>query len=69
MLFDSMDYGLVVLWVGRISVRGKKVECRGNVRAGASRQPIDATNNNLIDLFSTWRIRIKGVNGNNGFDG
>ena len=55
--------------MGRISVRGKKVECRGNVRASASCQPIDAANNNLIDLSLSWKIWIEGVSGRNGVDG
>ena len=63
-----MDCGLVVLWVGSISVRGNKVDCRGNVRSSASFQPIDSANNNLIDLSSTWKIGINGVNRRNGVD-
>ena len=64
-----MDCGLVVLWVGSISVQGKKGECRGNVGLSASCQSIDAANNNLIDLSLTWKIEIEWVNGGNGFDG
>ena len=68
-LFESMDCGLAVLWVGRTALRGKKCECRGNVRASESCQKIDAANNNLIGLYLTWKISIKGVNGRNGVNG
>ena len=64
-----MYCSLVVLWVGSISVQGKKGNCRGNVRASASFQTIHAANNNLIELSSMWRIRIEVVNGRNGVDG
>ena len=64
-----MECGLVVLWVGSIAIQCNKGECRENVRASASYQPIDTANNNLIDLYSTWNNRIEGVNGRNGVDG
>ena len=34
-----------------------------------SRKPIDAANNDMIDLSSTRKIRIEGVNGRNGING
>ena len=58
-----------MLRMGRIDIKGKKGECRGNVSAGAGRQPIDSSKNTMIELFSTWNIRIEGVNGRNGVDG
>ena len=64
-----MDCSIVVLWMGSISVRGKKGDFRGDARTSESFQTIDAANNTLIDLSSTWRIRIEGVNGRNGVDG
>ena len=64
-----MNCGLVLLRMGSIDVRAKKGECRGNFRASAGRHPIDAANNNLIDLFLTRKISIKGVNGRNLVDG
>ena len=64
-----MDCGIVVLRVGRISVRGKKGEFRGNVRASESYQKIDTDNNTTIDLFLKLKIGIKGVNIRNGVDG
>ena len=64
-----MDCGLLLLKMGSISVRGNKCECRGNVRVSASCQTIDASNNTLIDLFLTRKIRIEGINGRNGVDG
>ena len=64
-----MDCGLVVLWVGRIAVRGNKGESRGNVRTSASCKPIDASKNDLINLSSVRKIRIEGVNGRNGING
>ena len=68
-LFESMDCGLVLLWVVSIAVRGKKGECGVNVRASESCQPIDASKNTLIDLSSMWKIRIGGFSGSNGVDG
>ena len=56
--FESMECGLVGLWVKSIDVQGKKGECRGNFRASASRQPIDEAKNTLIDLSLTCKIRI-----------
>ena len=41
----------------------------GNVRTSASCKTIDAVNNALIDLYSTSKIRIEGVNGRNGING
>ena len=64
-----MDCGLVVLWVGSISVRGNKGDIRGNARISVSCNPIDTVNNAMIDLYSTWKIRIEGVNGINGING
>ena len=64
-----MECGLLVLRVGSIAIRGKKVGHRGNFRASASCQPIYEDKNTLIDLFSTWEIRVEGVNGRNGVDG
>ena len=63
-----MDYGLVVLWVGSIAVRDKRDEIRGNVRTSESCKPIDAANNDMIDLSFLWKIRIKGVNGRSGIN-
>ena len=63
-----MDCGLVMLIIGGIDVRGKKCDCRGNVRASTSRQLIDASKNTLIYLFSTRKIGIERVNGRNGID-
>ena len=48
-----MHCGLIVLWVGIISVLGKECENRCNVRTSESYKPIDAANNALIDLLST----------------
>ena len=45
------------------------MEIRGNVRTSASLKPIDATDNALIYLSSTWNIIIKGVNGRNRING
>ena len=64
-----MDYGLVVLWVGRIAVRGKRGEIRGNVRTSASHKKIDVSNNALIYLSLKWKNSIEGVNGRNGING
>ena len=64
-----MNYCLVMLRMGSISVRGKKGECMGNVRASEGRKPIDAAKNTMIDLFSTWNIMIEGFNGRNEVDG
>ena len=55
--------------MGSITVQGNKGECSGNIREIASRLPIDAANNTLIDLYLTWEIRIEGVNRRNGVDG
>ena len=64
-----MYCGLVMLRMRRIAIQFKKGEIRVNVRASAVCQPIDAANNNLIELLLTRKIRIKGVNGRNGVDG
>ena len=64
-----MNCGLVMLRLGRISVRGKRGGCRGNVRVSAGYKPIDVPKNTLIDLFLAWKISIEGVNGRNGVDG
>ena len=58
-----------MLRMGIIAVRGNKGELRGNVRTSAGCQPIDAAKNTLVDLFSTQKIRIKGVNGRNCVNG
>ena len=64
-----MKCGLIVLWVGRIAVRGKNCDNRGNVRTSESCKPIDSDKNALIDLSSTRKTRIEGVNGRNGIMG
>ena len=64
-----MDFGLVVLRVGRISVRGNKGEYRDNVRKNGSVQPIDTSNNTMIYLFLTCKMIMEGVNRRNGVDG
>ena len=68
-VFESMNFGLIVLWMGIIYVWGKECENRFNVRTSASCNPIDADNNYLIDLSSTRKIMIKGINWSNGING
>ena len=60
-----MNCGVIVLWVGRIAIRGKEYEDKGNVSTSASCKPIDVANNALIDFFLTRKIRIEGVNWRN----
>ena len=64
-LFESVNCGLIMLWVERIAVWEKKCENGCNVRTSASCKPIFAAKNALIDLTSTIKIRIKGINGRN----
>ena len=58
-----------MLRIRSISVLVKKGEFRDNFRANAGRQPIDAANNTLIDLFSAQNIRIEVVKSRNEVDG
>ena len=67
--FEGMNCSLIVLWVGRIYVWGKKCENRSNVRTSASCKPIDVANNALIYLSSTWKISTEGINRRNGING
>ena len=67
-VFESMNCGLIVLWVWILAVRGVKCENMHNVRTSASCKPIDAANNALIDLLLTIKIRIEGINGRNGIN-
>ena len=53
-----MEYGCVFLCVGVIALFGKKGENGGNGRMSASRKPIDAANNSLIDLSLVRKFRI-----------
>ena len=53
-----MNCGFVMLSMRIIAVRGKKGDCRGNIRAIACRQPVDADNNTMIEMFLTWKIKI-----------
>ena len=64
-----MNCGIIVLWMGRISVLGKDFENRFNVSTSASCNPIDAAKNYLIYLLSTRKTRIEGINWGNGING
>ena len=64
-----MYCGLVMLRMRSIAIRFKKGEIRVNFRASAGCQPIEAANNNLIELLLTRKTRIKEVNRRNGVDG
>ena len=57
-IFESMNCGLVMLSMWSISVWGNTCECRCNIRPIEGRKTIDTAQINLIDLFSTRKIRI-----------
>ena len=47
------------MFMGIISVRCNKCECRNNIRAGASGNQIDTSNDALIYLFLASKIRVE----------
>ena len=64
-----MNCGLILLWVGRISLWGNEFDNMGNVSTIASCKQNDTANNALIYMSSTRKIRIKGVNCRNWING
>ena len=57
-----MKGSLIVLLMGRFSVRCKKFECRISIRMGTGDNPIDTANNALIYLFSEENVRVGRIN-------
>ena len=68
-LFEIMNCGLIMLWVGRIVIWGDKCENGRNVSTIAISKPICAANNALIDLSSAIKISIEDINGRNLING
>jgi len=57
-IFQGMDSGFVVLLAWIVAVRCKECEGGGDVRARASDEPINCSDDALVDLGSLLEIRV-----------
>ena len=68
-VLESMDGCFVVLSVWSVGIGGKKCEDRCNIWASARSQPVDGSDDALVDLGAAFEVRIivsgswDGVNG------
>ena len=58
-----MKGGLIAILMGSIYVQCKKIDCRRNIRSGASGNPIDTEKYALVYLFPVGNVGSRGSTG------
>ena len=68
-VLDGVDGRFVVLFAGRSAITGEEGVDWGDIRSGACCEPVDATNNTLVDLGAAREIGVVGGGGGDQVDG
>ena len=68
-ILEGVDGGFVVLLVGRLLVGSKKRKTWNDVQTCIGSQPVDGTNDTLVDLGAAFRVQVVGGWQRNGVDG